>query len=122
MPLCEDCDTWDLDKKGPFGVILGKYEDLITKADNGCESCRFFCSVVQTSGRYKGQLDKLAGQNIAFCNMRLDAREPGVIGMSMSSDDLCLDMCVASGYEGIKRHVHLNLRVLIIDISRATHR
>jgi hypothetical protein len=106
MPLCEDCATWDLDKTGPFGVILGKYEDLVTKADNGCESCSFFCSVLQTSDRYKGQLDKLEGQNIAFCNMRLDARDPEVIGMTMSWDDLCLDMCVASDYEGKSDHVH----------------
>ncbi|KAJ5261212.1 hypothetical protein N7478_011807 [Penicillium angulare] len=122
MSLCEDCGTWDLDKKGSFDVVLGKYEDLVTKSDNGCESCRLFCSILQTSGQYEGQLKKLAGQDIAFCNVRPDAREPGFIGMAMSWDDLCLDICMAGNYEGIKRHVHANLRVLMIENSRAAHR
>ena len=101
MPLCEDCDTWDLEKKGMFGVNLGRYNDLLVKAEKGCDSCKFFCAVLQNSDSYKHQLDNLSEKVIAFCNMRLDAREPGEFGMTMSWDDLCLDMCVASDYDGL---------------------
>jgi hypothetical protein len=100
MPLCEDCDTWDLEEKGPFGVTLGKYDDLVVKSDAGCQSCKFFCAVLQSSDRWRTRLDELSGRVVAFCNLRLDAREAGDIGMTMSADDLCLDMCVASDYEG----------------------
>lgn len=101
MPLCEDCNTWDLEMKGPFGVILGEYNDLVVKADNGCEACRFFCSILQSSDRYKNRLDELVGRVVQFCNNRLDAREAGSVGMTISWDDLCLDMCVASDYAGM---------------------
>jgi hypothetical protein len=101
MSLCKDCETWDLETKGFFGVNLGKYEDLVMKAEKGCESCKFFCAVLHDSARYKHKLDELAGRVIAFCNLRLDAREPGEMSMTMSSDDLCLDMCVASDYDGL---------------------
>ena len=101
MPLCEDCDTWDLEKKSPFGVILGPYDDLMIKADAGCESCKFFCAVVQSSDRWRGRRDGLSGRKIAFCNQRLDARKPDFEGMVMAADDLCLDKCVASDYDGM---------------------
>lgn len=83
-----------------FGVELGIYNDLLAKAEKGCESCRFFCAVLQNSFRHRHQPDTLSGKVIAFCNLRLDAREPGNIGMTMSQDDLCLDMCVAGDYDG----------------------
>lgn len=87
--------------KGACGVTLGEYNDLVVKADNGCEACRFFCSILQSSNRYKKQLEKLVGRAVVFCNNRVDAREAGSIGMKMSWDDLCLDMCVASDYAGM---------------------
>lgn len=100
MPLCEDCDTWDLETGGGFGVTLGQYDELVAKAEAGCESCKFFCTVLQSSASWKTRLGSLSGLRIAFCNLRLDAREPKNIGMTMAWDDLCLDMCVASDYDG----------------------
>lgn len=101
MPLCEDCETWDLEMNSAFGVELGIYNDLLVKAENGCESCKFFCAMLQNSSRYRDQLDTLSEKVIAFCNLRLDAREQGEISMTMSQDDLCLDLCVASDYDGL---------------------
>ena len=84
-----------------FGVELGLYNDLLVKAENGCESCKFFCAMLQNSFRYRDQLDTLSEKVIAFCNLRLDAREQGEISMTISQDDLCLDLCVASDYDGL---------------------
>lgn len=101
MPLCEDCDTWDLETKKGFGVTLGSYDDLLVKANEGCEGCKFFCAVLQSSDRWKNRLEELSERVVAFSQLRLDAREKGTFGMTMSADDCCLDMCVTSDYEGV---------------------
>ncbi|KAJ5125436.1 hypothetical protein N7526_007613 [Penicillium atrosanguineum] len=99
MPLCEDCNTWDLETTNGFGVTLGKYDNLLVKAAEGCEGCKFFCAVLHSSYRWRTRRDELSGREISFSHLRLDAREEGIIGMTMSADDCCLDMCVASDYQ-----------------------
>jgi hypothetical protein len=99
MPLCETCDALDLEQNG---IKLGPFKHLLTRAENGCDACDFFCNVLQTSSRWTTRLDELAERVIFFAYSRLDARKPTGPGVSTyCSDDLCLDQCVSEDYEGV---------------------
>ncbi|KAF7160664.1 hypothetical protein CNMCM5623_006289 [Aspergillus felis] len=83
------------------GIKLGSFKDLLTRAENGCDACEFFCNVLQTSTRWTTRLDELAERVIFLDSSRLDARKPTKLGnCTYCADDLCLDQCVSEDYEG----------------------
>ncbi|GFF26253.1 hypothetical protein IFM61606_09687 [Aspergillus udagawae] len=103
MPLCETCDSLDFEQDDltDSGIRLGPFKDLLTRAENGCDACEFFCNVLQTSTRWTTRLDELAERVIFLDSSRLDARKPTKLGnCTYCADDLCLDQCISEDSEG----------------------
>ncbi|GFF91017.1 hypothetical protein IFM47457_08693 [Aspergillus lentulus] len=103
MPLCEICDSLDLEQDDltDSGINLGPFKDLLTRAEKGCGACEFFCNVLQTSSRWTARLDGLAERVVFLDSSRLDARKPTKLGnRTYCADDLRLDQCVPEDYEG----------------------
>ncbi|GIJ98500.1 hypothetical protein Aspvir_000617 [Aspergillus viridinutans] len=103
MPLCQTCDSLDFEQDDlrDTGIKLGPFKDLLTRAENGCDACQFFCNVLQTSTRWTTRLDELVERVIFLGGSRLDARKPTKLGnCTYCADDLCLDQCVSEDYEG----------------------
>jgi hypothetical protein len=106
MALCEVCDSIDVGLGGVGSIhpetVLGPYPELLTRAENGCEGCSFFCKILQTSNAWKGKLEELKERIVVFSSLRLDVRKPEELdGRSWSCDDLLFDICVAEGDEGM---------------------
>jgi hypothetical protein len=105
MPLCETCDSLDFEQDDltDSGIRLGPFKDLLTRAENGCDACEFFCNVLQTSTRWTTRLDELAERVVFLDSSRLDARKPTKLGnCTYCADDLCLDQCVSEDSEGVQ--------------------
>lgn len=97
MPLCEICEALDIDKE----CRLGEYSALITRADEGCDACRFYCDILQNSASWNHRLEKLPGNIVYLASKRLDVRKPdNVGGRSYSCDDLLFDYVVSEDYIG----------------------
>lgn len=99
MALCEVCEALDINKESR----LGEYTELITRAEAGCDACRFYCDILQNSGSWSHRLDKLHGNIVFLRSQRLDVRKPDRIGgRSYSCDDLLFDYVVPEDYAGPK--------------------
>jgi hypothetical protein len=109
MPLCTLCDSIDIGANST-GVrcsthpetILGPYPDLLTRADEGCEGCSFFCKILQSSLDWKDKLDELRHRVVVFESMKLDVRKADKLDRRArgGGDDLLFDVCVPEGYLG----------------------
>ncbi|KUJ10092.1 uncharacterized protein LY89DRAFT_723890 [Mollisia scopiformis] len=106
MPLCEVCEALELDpplRLSRDDPRLGEYTEIVSRADAGCDACRFFCDVLQNSSNWSHRLDKLPGNIVFIHSRRLDVRTPErVTGSSCSCDDLMLDYVVSEDYTGPK--------------------
>jgi len=106
MSLCSVCEALDLGARrtrvrSHKDQSLGEYNELLSRADSGCEACGFFCTILQSSGNWKGRESELSGRIIFFSSLRLDARKPKHIGRSTwSCDDLLFDLCTPEDYTG----------------------
>ncbi|EAW14081.1 putative HET domain protein [Aspergillus clavatus NRRL 1] len=103
MTLCEICNSlsFEEDKSGLIGTQLGAFKEIQARAADGCDACRFFKNVLQTSSRWRTKLDELSERVIFLDSLRLDARRPTAINSCVYSvDDLCLDLCVSEDHEG----------------------
>ncbi|RHZ71951.1 hypothetical protein CDV55_108175 [Aspergillus turcosus] len=108
------CDALDLEQND---IKLGLFKDLLTRAENGCDACEFFCAVLQTSSRWTMRLDELAERVIFLDYSRLDVRKPTELGVSTyCSDDLCLDQCVSEDYEGLVDQQVDRVRRIPVDL------
>lgn len=104
MSLCEVCESFDFgqDKSRMFGTILGVYDELVSRSDSGCESCKFFCAILQSSGRWKTRLEELSQKVVVFNHLSLDAKDPEELNSIRfsSANDMAFDMCAPEGAEG----------------------
>lgn len=103
MSLCIVCEELDFDPKDRRldEARLGEYTDLRKRTEHGCEACRFFCTILQSSSTWKSRESELSGRIIFLNSLRLDVRTPENIGRSCwSSDDLLLDLCTSEKYGG----------------------
>jgi hypothetical protein len=102
MSLCAACEALNLESNSRRDASrLGEYDEMLTRADNGCKGCRFFCDVLQSSVRWKGRLSELPGQIVFLSSQRLDVRKPHKLDhISYSCDDLLFDYTVAEDYKG----------------------
>ncbi|CAJ2511167.1 Uu.00g067920.m01.CDS01 [Anthostomella pinea] len=102
MPICEICNVLDIeDPRAEFQ--LGEYSALVARADEGCNSCKFFCDVIQTSSRWRERLTEIPGHIVFLASRRLDVRKADRLDRrTYSSDDLELDICVPEDYVGPK--------------------
>lgn len=99
MPLCTNCEALDLDAKQSR---LGEYDALIKNANNGCQSCEFFCKVLKDSDNRRTRISELSGQVIFIYSKRIDVRKPNKVDRSTyCCDDLMLDYCVREDYTGV---------------------
>ncbi|PLB53432.1 HET domain protein [Aspergillus steynii IBT 23096] len=98
MTLCQTCDSLpmgDCDESN-----LGEYNELVSRAEAGCEGCRFFTTILQSSDGWKSRLDKLPGRVIVLDLLRLQAKDPtGLSRSTFTLDDLNFDICVPEGEE-----------------------
>jgi hypothetical protein len=104
MSLCEVCESLDFeqDKSRMFGTILGVYDELVSRSDSGCESCKFFCAILQSSRRWKTRLEELSQKVVVFNRLSLDAKDPEELNSIRfsSANDMAFDMCAPEGAEG----------------------
>jgi hypothetical protein len=95
MSLCSSCEVLDLENREQ---CLGEYSEMLVKADEGCEACRFFILVLQSN---KKDISKLSGCVVFLSSNRLDCRKPEELDCrSYCCDDLLLDLCKTDTYTG----------------------
>jgi hypothetical protein len=93
MSLCKVCDALNLDEKE---TNLGEYNEILTRANNGCGGCRFFCDILLTSASWKDRISQLPGHIVFLSRKRLDVRKPEDINSRRwSCDDLLFDYCTS---------------------------
>lgn len=110
MPLCSVCKELDLGRQVNTAdksywlhedYRLGAYDELVSRAEYGCEACKYFCTILQTSTSWKERQSELAGLIIVFSSLRLDVRRPDKVnGCTWSCDDLLFDLCTPEDYTG----------------------
>ena len=102
MVLCEVCEAIDLDVDE---FLLGGYNELVIKAEVGCESCKFFCDILHSSTRWEQA--ELPDRVVFMNSKHLDVREPNELDCSgWDYDDLLFDYCVSEDYTGKCKSSH----------------
>ncbi|KAI9040727.1 putative HET domain protein [Aspergillus affinis] len=98
MTLCKTCDSLPIGETDK--ATLGEYNELVSRADAGCDGCRFFIAVLQSSGTWKSRLEELPGKVLFLEHLRLQVKKPTELGRyRYTVDDLNFDICVPEGEE-----------------------
>jgi hypothetical protein len=103
MSLCTICEELDLGPgdRSVDGQRLGEYNKLLNRADHGCEACRFFSTILQSSIDWEGRVSELSRRIVFLTSLRLDVRKPENIGVRRySCDDLVIDLCTSENHTG----------------------
>jgi hypothetical protein len=105
MPLCTVCDALELgptSRRDGTEPRLGEYDEMRSRAENGCEGCKFFCDILQSSNSWRERVSELSGKIIFLSSQRLDVRKPDRLDRSTySCDDLLFDYTVSEDYTGM---------------------
>lgn len=103
MPLCTVCDALDLAQHDRGDEPrLGEYEEIHSRAKDGCEGCKFFCDILQSSQSWKERVSELSGHIVFLSSQRLDVKKPDKLDRrTYSCDDLLFDYTVSEDYTGM---------------------
>ncbi|KAK1148755.1 hypothetical protein N8T08_008640 [Aspergillus melleus] len=98
MTLCKTCESLPIGEEDT--AKLGEYNEVVSRADAGCDGCRFFITILQSSINWKCRLDELPGRVLFLEFLRLQVKKPTELSRSIYTlDDLNFDVCVPEGEE-----------------------